>query len=160
MTSATVTSRSSSSASAALSARLDRGAAAEDEMLDRALGYRGQREDDRQAFHAYELPRSLAGGIGAVRPFPPSRRRSILPSEFASASPATSEGSDRATVTGMLAEARSSPSGASPIVEHPEAARDHPRLRAARRCRRSRVPSPGRPGAANPRARGVLGRRA
>ena len=111
-------------------ARLEDGAAAEEQVLDRALGDRGEREHDRQALHAYQPPAALAGGIGAVRPRPPSRSRSIFPSVFASASPAASEGSESATVTGMLAEARSSPSGAVADRQHAQAAGDRARPRA------------------------------
>src|SRR5207237_9298538 len=91
----------------------EQGVAAKYHVLDRALGNRRQRENDRETFH-YEPPRALAAGIGAVRVFAPSRSRSLFPSEFASASAAAADGSETATVTGMLAEAVSNRSGARP----------------------------------------------
>src|SRR5581483_11362655 len=113
-------------------ARLEHGGAAEEQVLDRALGDRRQRQDDRQTLHAYEPPCALAGGIGAVRPVAPSRSRSILPSELASASAAATDGSVRATVTGTLAEARSRPSGGSPTAS----------TRNPRASARARAPAP------------------
>ena len=113
-------------------ARLEHGRPAEEEVLDGALGDRGQGEDDRQPLHCYEPPCALAAGIGAVRPLAPSRSRSIFPSEFASARAAATEGSGRATVTGTLAEERSSPSGGSPTVS----------TRSPRATARARAPAP------------------
>ena len=85
----------------------NRGLLAKEQRRDPLLDNRAEREQHAWVVFAHgatPVPAAVTDGIAAVV-LAPSRRRSILPTLFASASSVASEGCGSATVTGTVAEA-------------------------------------------------------